>query len=219
MNGSHKGGTKGEWSHCVDLRGARNVTIRNNTIREPYGDCVYVGSYNGSSPSRSITIERNRLLNPRRCNVAVVCGEKVIISNNFIKKPALYVASIDLEPDRNGSDYVRDILIDNNTFDTSGPFVMAGVNNGISNTGLRITRNQGRAFHLAKIHENAKVTGAIISRNRFKAVSADGSMLWLSVIKDSTALENIDTTHCVNGYKSIQLYQSTVSLHRNQSCR
>src|SRR5205807_143915 len=82
LNGLYSGGTAGEYSAGVDLRSTVNVTVSNNTIKNTYGDGVYVGEWLPTVPCQNITITNNTLLNPRRNNVSLIFVDTAMISNN-----------------------------------------------------------------------------------------------------------------------------------------
>ena len=217
LDGGWKGETKGEWSHGIDISGANNVTVAKNTIRNPYGDCVYVGSADNKVGSGNIWIHDNVLINPRRCNVAIVCGEDVVIENNSCTLDSDYVAGIDLEPDLNHFDYVRRVRILNNNFRAKGKFIAAGVNNGAENTGLVVSGNRGQALEYLHVYENALLRNATITRNTFSANSPKGVMMHLESVYGEV-LDNVDNTACGDGYRSVDLRDCHVALRGNRFC-
>jgi len=216
LDGGYTGGTKGEFSMGISLYGARAVTISGNTIKNPYGDCIYLGSANGSAPT-NIRIRDNKLINPRRCNLAVVCGEDVVIEGNVLAKEVDYVTAIDLEPDPNGFDFVRRVRIANNSF-TAKKFISAGVNNRVENSGLSIVGNSGKAFEFFHGWENALLRDVTIARNRFAATAPDGVMLNLEVVKGGIVADNVDETPCGAGYRSVKIRDCELSFAGNKFC-
>jgi hypothetical protein len=217
LDGGYKGGTQGEWSHGIDLSGAKNVVVRGNTIQNIYGDCVSLGSANAKIATTNIRIRENKLLNPRRCNVAVICGDDVVIEDNTCVNKSDYVSGIDLEPDPNGFDYVRHVSISRNRF-TAKKFILAGVNNGIANIGLSIIENEGQASAFFHGWENALLHNVTIRQNRFAATSPKGIMLNLEVVKGGDVSDNVDETACGNGYRSVNLRDCELSLAGNRFC-
>lgn len=113
-------GTAGEWSHNVMVKGSRNVTIEDNVLERPYGDNVLIGGEGVPEPSEHVVVRRNRLLEPRRCAVAVISARGVRIEENVIRRRSTYVAAIDLEPNPNGLDAVWDVAITGNDLDVAG---------------------------------------------------------------------------------------------------
>jgi len=138
----------GQWSVCIALEAAQDVTIVRNVLRAPYGDCVYVGGVGKVAGCSRIRIASNQLLLPRRCCVAVVCGKDVEIRDNTMTKTARFVSTIALEPNPNGFDYVTQVRILDNRVDTQTPFVTASKFNGVETEGLVIRGNRGKAERL-----------------------------------------------------------------------
>jgi hypothetical protein len=219
LDGGYKSGgsVHAQWSHGIDLSGARNVVVSGNIIQNTFGDCVYVGSANDKIASNNIQVRANKLLHPFRCNVAVVCGENVVIENNICMKEIDFVSGIDLEPDVNGFDFVRRVRILNNSFSAKGKFITAGVNNGIENTDLLISGNRGQALEGIHLWANALVRNVTITRNTFSATSPKGVMLNLEAV-DGRVADNVDNTQCGNGYKSLIVRNCTISLSENRFC-
>ncbi|HYD40964.1 MAG TPA: glycosyl hydrolase family 28-related protein [Anaeromyxobacter sp.] len=113
-------GTAGEWSHNVMVKGSRNVTIEDNVLERPYGDNVLIGGEGVPEPSEHVIVRRNRLLEPRRCAVAVISARGVLVEENVIRRRSTYVAAIDLEPNPNGLDAVWDVAVTGNDLDVAG---------------------------------------------------------------------------------------------------
>ena len=101
-------GTEGEWGMGINLRGAINATISGLTIKDCWGDCIYVGGN-----SRNVLIERCKLDHGRRQGVSVTKANGVAIKNCIITNVSgtnpQY--AIDIEPTRRDS--VDNILIEN----------------------------------------------------------------------------------------------------------
>ena len=100
-------GTEGEWGMGLYIRG-KNVNVRDITIRDCWGDCIYVGSN-----SRNVHIENCILDNGRRQGISVTSAQNVYIYDCIIKNvhgtPPQF--AIDLEP--NKGDTVSNIYIHN----------------------------------------------------------------------------------------------------------
>jgi polygalacturonase len=166
LNGLHRGQTRGgQWSMGVLLAGARNVTITRNVIRAPYGDCVYLGNLDQKLACRNIRITENQLLDPRRCCVAVVCGDTVLISGNTLRKPNDFVGTVDLEPDGNGFDYVTRVQVLDNRVETVGDFFVAAGNNGVPSQGVVVRGNRGRWKRFSHITESARLVAPVFADN------------------------------------------------------
>ncbi len=221
LDGGYSGGNVANFSMGIDLRAASNVTIKNNAIQNILGDCIYIGrawTATGAPASRAIKIVDNELINPRRCNVAVVSGEDVTIANNRMRKPVEHVGSIDLEPDPNGTDYVRRVTVSNNSFETNGQFLSISVNNGIANSGLIIQGNKGTAHEFVHVYSNALLDNPQFLANEFVSDSSSGCMFTLWHMPNGTIAQNVDKSACGNGYKSISLLRSDPKLEGNKFC-
>lgn len=101
-------GTDGEWGMGIRFHGATNSSVRGLTIKDCWGDCIYVGGN-----SKNVTIENCWLDHGRRQGISVTKADDVVIRNCKISnvcgtKPEY---AIDLEP--NANDTVDHITIEN----------------------------------------------------------------------------------------------------------
>ena len=103
---AHKG-KEGEWGMGIRLLGATKVTMNGLTIKDCWGDCIYIGK-----KSSNILIENCHLNNSRRQGISVTSAHGVIIRNctiaNIHGTNPQY--AIDIEPNKNCT--VNDVLID-----------------------------------------------------------------------------------------------------------
>ena len=103
-------GTTGEWGIGIELNGANNSTVSGLTIKDCWGDCIYVGGN-----SQNVIIEKCRLDHGRRQGISVTKADGVTIRNCTITNVGgtnpQY--AIDIEPNR--LDSVDNILIENVT--------------------------------------------------------------------------------------------------------
>lgn len=103
-------GTEGEWGMGIDIRGAVNTYVNGLTIKDCWGDCIYVGGR-----SQNVLIENCKLNNGRRQGISVTKADTVIIrkcriTNVSGTNPQF---AIDIEPNR--PDSVDNILIEDVT--------------------------------------------------------------------------------------------------------
>ena len=100
-------GTEGEWGMGIRFHGAKNSSLTDLTIKDCWGDCIYVGGN-----SRNVTIENCWLDHGRRQGISVTKADSVIIRNCKISnvKGTRPECAIDLEP--NANDTVDHILIE-----------------------------------------------------------------------------------------------------------
>lgn len=111
-------GTEGEWGMGINFNGAENAIVSGLTIKDCWGDCIYVGGN-----SRNVLIEKCKLDHGRRQGISVTKADGVTIRDCSITNVSgtnpQY--AIDIEP--NKRDYVDNILIENVTVrDCEGGF-------------------------------------------------------------------------------------------------
>lgn len=101
-------GNEGEWGMGINLKGAVNATISGLTIKDCWGDCIYVGGN-----SKNVIIENYTLDGGRRQGISITKANGVIIRNCTITNVGGTAPeyAIDIEP--NSKDSVDNILIDN----------------------------------------------------------------------------------------------------------
>lgn len=92
-------GKIGEWGMGLDVARGNNVSISGLTIKDCWGDCIYVGN-----KSQNVTIDSCILVNGRRQGISVTSADDVHISGCLIKDIAGTNPeyAIDLEPNQNG---------------------------------------------------------------------------------------------------------------------
>jgi len=101
-------GIKGEWGMGINIYKGHNVSINNITIRDCWGDCIYVGG-----KSTSVSISNCHINNGRRQGISVTDAVDVVIKDCII----LNVSgtnpqyALDLEPNKNCK--VDNVLIKN----------------------------------------------------------------------------------------------------------
>ena len=103
-------GKEGEWGMGINLKGAINATISGLTIKDCWGDCIYVGGN-----SRNVIIENCKIDGGRRQGISVTKANGVTIRNCTITNVGGTAPeyAIDVEPNRRDS--VDNILIENVT--------------------------------------------------------------------------------------------------------
>ena len=87
-----------EQLHGFYLGGARDVLIEDVSIRDFYGDCVYIGTNNGTTWSRDITFQDSSCTRTGRHGVGLIAGRDILIQRVRFDKIAFMV--VDIEPDR-----------------------------------------------------------------------------------------------------------------------
>lgn len=104
---NHKG-VVGEWGHGINVVSSENVTIRDFSVRDCWGDCIYVGKN-----SKNIIIKNCKLDHGRRQGISVTSADGVLIENCFISNVSGTnpQAAIDIEPNHN--EIVDNVIIMN----------------------------------------------------------------------------------------------------------
>lgn len=113
-------GSDGQWGMGINLKGAVNTTISGLTIKDCWGDCIYVGGM-----SKNVLIEKCTLDGGRRQGISITKANGVTIRNSTITNVSgtnpQY--AIDVEPNRRDS--VDNVKIENVTIkDCEGGFLV-----------------------------------------------------------------------------------------------
>lgn len=98
--------TTGEWGHGISIRGGSNITVEDTTIRNCWGDGLYIGRTDNRNLSENIKINNITCDNNRRQGISLISGKNVKITNSSLinTNGTGPQAGIDIEP--NGSDEV-----------------------------------------------------------------------------------------------------------------
>ena len=103
-------GHEGEWGMGIRLKGSRNVTIKDLTIADCWGDCIYIGG-----DCKNIRIDDCLLRGSRRQGISITKADRVTIANcriaNISGTNPQY--AIDIEPNEGCT--VDNVLIKNVT--------------------------------------------------------------------------------------------------------
>lgn len=117
----------GEWDHLIELRGAHHVTIENNLLENPWGDCIYVGGA-PEEESVDVTIMNNTCRNPWRCTVAFIDVDNARVLDNALLKPnggprgeVWYHFNLDFEPNPNPAESDWNVEVAFNEFESHVP--------------------------------------------------------------------------------------------------
>ena len=124
-------GTAGEWGMGIRFHGAINASVSGLTIKDCWGDCIYVGGN-----SKNVLIEKCILDHGRRQGISVTKADGVTIRNcrisNVNGTNPQY--AIDLEP--NANDTVDHVLIENvEVVDCEGGFLATAGNKNAKKIG------------------------------------------------------------------------------------
>lgn len=101
-------GNKGEWGHGVQISGNGKVSIQDVTIKNCWGDCIYVRNSNADVLINGCTLD-----NGRRQGISITAASSVLISNTTIMNVSGISPqyAIDVEP--NANDTIKKVEIRN----------------------------------------------------------------------------------------------------------
>jgi glycosyltransferase involved in cell wall biosynthesis len=86
-----------QWQHGFDLRGVDGATLRNVTVRDVWGDDIYVGlSTTSARWSQDVSIIDSQGLRSGRMAVAVTAGRRITVHGGVWSEPGL--STFDVEP-------------------------------------------------------------------------------------------------------------------------
>lgn len=99
-------GTSGEWGFGIYINKSNHVSISNITVRDCWGDCIYVGGQ-----STDVSIRNCTLSHSRRQGISITSAENVLIKGCCISRieGTAPEYGIDIEP--NQKDTVRNVVI------------------------------------------------------------------------------------------------------------
>ena len=81
-------GTGGEWGHGIDIEDSLNVTVNNVTVKNCWGDGIYIGNASDDTPKaqcKNIKILNCVISNNRRNNISVISADGFLIDNCTIE--------------------------------------------------------------------------------------------------------------------------------------
>lgn len=200
-------GKDGEWGMGVNFANATNCSISDLSIKNCWGDCVYIGRH-----SKNCIVSNCNLDNGRRQGISITSGENIKISNCIISNVngTAPEFAIDIEP--NKGDTVKNVIIKDVTVNNcvGGFLIYTGKNNSsyvesvefskctintIGKKGMmkfirchdvKVTRNKfldGHLKHGVMMNETKEI---IFTGNTFKA-----SEYVMNTISDVTFHDNI----------------------------
>ena len=103
-------GTSGEWGMGLDIAGGSNIKISGLTIKNCWGDCIYIGG-----KSKNVTIDSCSLNNGRRQGISITNANGITIKNCHISKVSGTNPQYGIDVEPNKGCEVDSILIDNVT--------------------------------------------------------------------------------------------------------
>ena len=108
-------GTEGEWGHGIAIYNSSDVYIHDLTIKDCWGDSIYVGAGSGTIEIKNCLLEGSR-----RQGISVIEGTNVRIKDCYIKDISGTAPKygIDIEPNENN--VVENVLIENTKIENCG---------------------------------------------------------------------------------------------------
>lgn len=148
-------GTTGEWGMGLSIRKSRNVTIKNVTATDNWGDGFYISNQSENIVFCSVTADGNR-----RQGMSIISGNHIFVYDSIFKNTggAKPEAGIDIEP--NQGDIARNIVISNSKF--------------INNAGA------GIASYVAPGNKKASISDVLIEKNMVANNKSGGSLAFNS---------------------------------------
>lgn len=115
-------GTKGEWGIGVQLTRCKNVDIYDLTIKDCWGDCIYIGS-----ESTNVRVNNCALIHGRRQGVSITSADTINISNCKISRVGGTAPQYGIDVEPNKGDHVDNVTIENvEIFDCYGGILTYG---------------------------------------------------------------------------------------------
>lgn len=119
----HHYGDTGEWGMGVDIWSSKNIMIENITIKNCWGDCIYLGQSKEvkESYSENVVIDNVTCTSSRRQGLSIIAGMNVLVKNSKFTdigsiKYAPPGAGLDIEPNHYGETIVNNITISHCVF-------------------------------------------------------------------------------------------------------
>lgn len=130
-------GKDGEWGMGVNFANATNCSLSDLSIKNCWGDCVYIGKH-----SKNCSVSNCILDNGRRQGISITSGENIKISDCKISNVngTAPEFAIDLEP--NKGDTVKNVTIKNVSVDScvGGFLIYTGKNNSSYVEGVELSK-------------------------------------------------------------------------------
>lgn len=208
---SHLGST-GEWGMGVSFRDVNEFTILNGTIKECWGDGIYL-SGDSSAPGVysdgciSGIIDNVQCDDNRRNGTSIVAGKNIKITNCLFSRTVgtAPMAGLDIEPNTNQK--CSNIVVDNCTFKENGSMALSCTSHGIASA----TRFIGQV-------EDIKIVNCDFNDGRvqFSQSTSATSPVVTDITVDNCSLKSINTYgfNMINGVSRINIINSRVTLEK-----
>ncbi|WP_293943119.1 MULTISPECIES: right-handed parallel beta-helix repeat-containing protein [unclassified Sphingobacterium] len=107
-------GSGGEWGMGISILSSSNVKILNPSIRNCWGDGIYINRLSGNKNSDNIIINGGMMDFNRRNGISIISGSNIYIKNILLSNQSgtLPMAGLAIEPN-NSNDILKGIHLDN----------------------------------------------------------------------------------------------------------
>lgn len=195
-------GKEGEWGMGVRLYNAVNTSVKGLTIKDCWGDCIYIGG-----KSRNIEINKCVLEHGRRQGISVTQAVDVTIKNCMITKVGGTAPqyAIDIEPNKHCA--VNNVLIEGvEVKDCKGGFLVT--------RGKKYARTAIGKVQIKKCNVSVEGRYPIRVKN-CESLLIDGCILYGSNIKPGIEVEGVSKANVTNN--SIYIKEKLLPSIRNVS--
>ena len=191
----------GESGNGVEIKDSNNITLDNLTIKNCWGDGVYIGSDHGQF-SDKVTVTNCHIDRARRNGISVVYASNFAITNNLITNTdgTAPRAGIDIEPD--ADKFVVGGVVENNTFKNNWRGICTAADSSAENVRDVSINNNVVYVDINAVHGidyqgmvNSTLHGNLIS---FEGSASTAQGLLVKECIDCTISEN---TLCGDGYQ------------------
>lgn len=140
-------GTTGEWGMGIEVNSSENIVIEKVTIRDMWGDAIYLGNSGNNIPNKNIVICSVIVDNNRRQGISIIHADGVLITNSIINNTngTAPQAGIDLEPNTDNEIVTNVNIVDNIFLNNAGGDIVDG---GFTVTKIKSTGNRPASSNL-----------------------------------------------------------------------
>jgi hypothetical protein len=177
----------------VNAYGVRGLTLEGLTIRETWGDCVYLGA-DGAAWSERVTFRDSSCERNGRMGVAIVAARDVLVERVHLDAIALF--PFDIEPDADTGGAIG-VVFQDNTVGTYGrsnlftPYFFAAEGAaGATVRDVTVTRNRVTGGTLASTADRPNRSDFTFTDNE-SLVPADGPVLRFAAVDGLTLRDNV----------------------------
>lgn len=152
-----------EAQHGINITGGNNIMVDSVSIKNVYGDFIYIGHGAGNKISRNVSIMNSYFSHNGRQGIAITMADSVSILNNKIDN--VRMTSIDIEPNMSKS-IVRNVYIRNNSFG-AGRLMWIGINGRghVRNVYIEDNHLPGRNGQIMLGNSNLLVQNVVMKNN------------------------------------------------------